>query len=143
MIKKIFFLSFLVFAIGTSACSVVAQKSGDNASQGSNEEYIKGSWRLNGELPPGNSGHTFHWFLEYTFSSDGTYLLSGYPPLLQKGKYRVVKSEEKKLILDLYEQSGNFGTKDKQIEITIDRDNETLKIDGKEGFKNAKRKQDR
>ena len=137
MIKKVLFLSLLVFAIGTSACSVAAQDSNNKVSQVSNEEYIKGAWRLDGELPPGNSGHSFHWFLEYTFNSDGSFMLTGYPPLMQKGKYRAVKEEDEKLILDLYEQNGNFGTKDKRIEVVVDREKKTLKIDGKEGFKQA------
>ena len=137
MIKKVLFLSLLVFAIGTSACSVAAQDSNNKVSQVSNEEYIKGTWRLDGELPPGNSGHSFHWFLEYTFNSDGSFMLTGYPPLMQKGKYRAVKEEDEKLILDLYEQNGNFGTKDKRIEVVVDREKKTLKIDGKEGFKQA------
>ncbi|CAN5819364.1 hypothetical protein BH20ACI4_BH20ACI4_17720 [soil metagenome] len=42
-------------------------------------------------------------------------------------------------MLELYEQSGNFGTEDKQIEIVIDAEKETLKIDGKEGFKRVKK----
>lgn len=55
----------------------------------------------------------------------------GYPPLSQKGKYRIVKTEDNKLTLKLYEQSGNFGTKDKQIEVIIDTENKMLKIDSK------------
>jgi hypothetical protein len=140
MIKEILFLWFLALAIGTSACDVTAQNSNNHVSQENNEEYIWGTWRLDGELPPNNTGHGFHWFLEYTFSSDGKFLLTGYPPLMQKGKYRIVKSEDNKLTLDLYEQSGNFGTKDKEIEIVVDIEKETLKIDGKEGFKPVKKK---
>ena len=143
MIKKVLFLLFLVMAIGTSACSIAAQDSNNKVSQVSDEEYIKGTWRLNGELPPNNTGHGFHWFLEYTFSKDGTFMLTGYPPLMQKGKYRVVKSEDDKLTIELYEQGGNFGTKDKQIEIVVDREKKSLKIDGKEGFVNNEGADDR
>ena len=138
MIKKVLVLLFLAMAIGTSACSVAAQDSSNKGSQVSNEEYIKGTWRLNGELPPNNTGHPFHWFLEYTFNSDGSFMLTGYPPLMQKGKYRVVKSEDDKLTLELYEQSGDFGTKDKRFEIDLDRKKGVLSIDGKDGFRPAK-----
>jgi hypothetical protein len=100
MLKKVLFLMFLAFAVGTSACSVAAQDSNNKGSQESNEEYILGTWRLNGELPPNNTGHGFHWFLEYTFNADGTFMLTGYPPLMQKGKYGVVKSEDT-ITLDL------------------------------------------
>jgi hypothetical protein len=129
--------SFLIFAIITSACSVAAQSNKDSAPK--DEDLIIGRWRLDGELPPGNSGHSFHWFLEYAFNDDGTFMLTGYPPLMQKGKYRIVKREENKLTLDLYEQSGNFGDKDKQIEILVDKEKDTLKIDGKEGFRRGKK----
>jgi hypothetical protein len=57
---------------------------------------------------------------------------------MQKGKYRIVKSEDAKLTLELYEQSGNFGTKDKTIEIQVDRKKGILNIDGKEGFRRTK-----
>jgi len=110
---------FLFFAIATSACSVAAQSNKEAAPK--NEDFIIGTWRLDGELPPNNSGHSFHWFLEYTFNADGTFMQAGYPPLMQKGKYKNVKSEDNKLTIDLYEQSGNFGDKDKQIEIVIKR----------------------
>jgi hypothetical protein len=140
MIKKVLFLALLAFAIGTSGCTVAAQNSNQKVSEITNEEYIKGTWRLDGELPPNNTGHGFHWFLEYTFNSDGTFLLTGYPPLMQKGKYRVVEDQDNKLTLDLYEQSGNFGTKDKRIEVVIDREKKRLGIDGKEDFKALKKK---
>lgn len=137
MKEKILVVFLLIFAVASSACSVAAQKNDSQPKK--DDESIIGRWHLDGQLPPGNSGHSFHWFLEYTFKDDGTFMLTGYPPLMQKGKYRIVKSEENKLTVDLYEQSGNFGDTDKQIEIVVDKEKETLKIDGKEGFKNAKK----
>ena len=96
-------------------------------------DAIQGTWHLTGTLPPTKSGSTFTWFLEWTFSDD-SFSLTGYPPLGQKGKYRILKQEDNKLTINLYEQSGNFGNKDKQIEIVVNNDNKSLKIDGKEGF---------
>ena len=139
MLKTGLLLAFLMVIVGTSGCSVAAQNSDDKISKVSNEEFIVGTWRLDGELPPNNTGHPFHWFLEYTFSKEGTFMLTGYPPLMQKGKYRVVKSVDEKLTLELYEQSGNFGTKDKTIEVKLDQEKGVLIIDGKEGFKRAKK----
>ena len=138
MKERSLFGFFLFLAIATSACSVAAQSNKETPPK--NEDLIIGTWRLDGELPPGNSGHSFHWFLEYTFNADGSFMQTGYPPLMQKGKYKIIKSEDNKLTLDLYEQSGNFGDKDKQIEIVFDGEKTTLKIDGKEGFKGAKKK---
>ena len=140
MIKTGLLLAVLTLVVGTTACLVAAQDGGKKNSQVSNEEFIIGTWRLDGELPPANGGHGFHWFLEYTFDADGTFILTGYPPLMQKGKYRVVKSDENRLTVDLYEQSGNFGDKNKRIEIVVDREKETLIIDGKEGFKRLEKK---
>jgi hypothetical protein len=142
MKKGFLFVWFFVFVFGLSACSAAAQNGNKDVSQDNVEEYLRGTWRLDGELRNNNSGHPFHWFLEYTFSCDGTFVLTGYPPLSQKGKYRVLSTDEDKLILELYEQSGNFGTKDKQIEIVIDKEKERLRIDGKEGFTHVKKKQD-
>ena len=139
MKKNFLVVGFFLFAIGLSACSALAQDKNKDISKDDPAEYIRGTWRLNGELPPGNSGHSFHWFLEYTFNADGTFMLTGYPPLIQKGKYRVVTSEDGKLAVELYEQSGNFGTKDKQIEIIADKEKDMLKIDGKEGFSRVKK----
>lgn len=113
--------------------------SGSAAAQ-DNEKFIqKAVWRLSGQLPKNNQGHSMAWFLEWTFT-DGKFLLTGYPPLKQEGKYRIVKTEENKLTLELFDQSGNFGTENKQIEIIIDRKNNKLKINGKEGFKPSKAK---
>jgi hypothetical protein len=132
MRKKTLFRLFLIFAIGLSPVlgySVFAQDS---------EKFIQGTWRLEGELPKNESGRTFSWFLEWTFSN-GAFVQTGYPPLRQEGKYRIVKKESSKLTLELYEQTGNFGTENKQIEIVIDKKKKKLKIDGKTGFTRVKK----
>jgi len=139
MKKSVLIVWFFAFVIGLSACSAVAQDNSKDASKENLEDYIRATWRLDGELPPNNTGHGFRWFLEYTFSEDGSFMLTGYPPLMQKGKYRVVKTEDDKITLELYEQSGNFGTRDKRIEIQVDRKNDFLNIDSKKGFKRAKK----
>jgi len=47
------------------------------------EKYLQGRWRVEGE----NGGRSR--FLEWTFA-DGNFRQSGYPPLFQEGKYRVL-----------------------------------------------------
>ncbi len=47
------------------------------------------------------------------------------------------------MTLELYEQKGNFGTEDRQIEIVIDRENEKLKIWDAEGFSRIKTKENK
>ncbi|HEY0320233.1 MAG TPA: hypothetical protein VGC66_04615 [Pyrinomonadaceae bacterium] len=95
-----------------------------------NEDFIQGMWRLTGE----NNGHS--WFLEWTFNR-GRFDLKGYPPLAQDGKYRIIKTDGDKLTLELYDQKGNFGTENSQIEVVIDKKKDTLTIKGQGPFKRA------
>ena len=94
---------------------------------------------MTGELPKDKSGRSRVWFLEWTFAG-GKFLQTGYPPIKQEGKYRVVKQSDDKLTLELYEQKGNFGTKDRRVEIVIDEKNERLKIWNQENFSRVENK---
>ena len=93
------------------------------------EQFMQGTWRLTGTNDARHS-----WFLEWTFDQ-GKFNLDGYPPLHQEGKYRVLKEQGNKLTLELYEQQGNFGTANSQIEVVIDKDKDTLKIKDQGPFK--------
>jgi hypothetical protein len=97
----------------------------------SDEQFIQGMWRLEG------SNGRLSWFLEWTFM-DGKFSLHGYPPLYQEGRYRIIKTEDAKLTLELYDQKGNFGTENSQIEIVIDKRKDKLKIKGQEPFSRVK-----
>ena len=88
----------------------------------SNEEFIQGTWRLTGQNDPQHS-----WYLEWTFDH-GKFRLDGYPPLHQSGNYRVLKTEGPKMTLELYEQKGELGTENSQVELVIDRDKGTLTV---------------
>ena len=103
------------------------------------ETFIQGKWRLEGEFPKDKSGRSRVWFLEWTFA-DVTFLQIGYPPIKQEGKYRIIKHVENTLTLELYEQKGNFGTKDRQIEMVIDEKNKRLKIVQQDGFSRVENK---
>ena len=96
----------------------------------SNEDFIQGTWRLTGE----NGGHA--WFLEWTFDR-GRFDLKGYPPLAQYGKYRIIKTDDNKLTLELYDQKGNLGTENSQLEVVVDKKKDTLMIKGQGPFKRA------
>lgn len=93
-----------------------------------NEDFMQGTWRLTGQ----NGG--VGWFLEWTFDR-GTFNLKGYPPLYQEGKYRIIKTDGNKLTLELYDQKGNFGTDNSQIEVVIDKKKDTLTIKAQGPFK--------
>ena len=125
MKKKGLLSLFLIFAVGLMSLPAFAQD---------DEKLIQGTWRLAGTFSKTGKERLRAWFLAWTFS-DGNFQLLGYPPINQKGKYRILKKDGDKLTLELYEQSGTFGKKDKQIEIMIDKEKGTLKIDGRAGFK--------
>jgi hypothetical protein len=95
-----------------------------------NEDFIQGMWRMTGQ------NGMYGWFLEWTFDG-GRFDLKGYPPLAQDGKYRIIKTDGHKLTLELYDQKGNFGTENSQIEVIIDKKKETLSIKGQGPFKRA------
>jgi hypothetical protein len=97
----------------------------------SDEQRIQGTWRLAGS----NGSHA--WFLEWKFEQ-GKFTLIGYPPLSQEGSYRIIKIDGAKLTLELYDQKGNFGTENSQIEIVIDKDKDKLKIKGQGPFTRVK-----
>ena len=97
---------------------------------GENEKLMQGTWRLTG------STGTHGWFLEWTFDQ-GRFNLDGYPPLHQEGKYRVLKEEGAKLTLEFYEQRGNFGTENSQLEVVVDKDKDALTIKGQGPFKRS------
>jgi hypothetical protein len=120
---KMALLAALAFAAAATAAT--AATAADSA-----EQVMQGAWRLTGT----NGAHG--WYLEWTFDH-GKFKLDGYPPLHQEGKYRVVKEEGDKLTLELYEQQGNFGTENSQIEVVVDKDKDALKIKDQGPFKRS------
>lgn len=100
--------------------------------QNSEEKFIQGTWRLEGKNDEQHS-----WMLEWTFDQ-GKFKLVGYPPLYQGGKYRVVKTEDQKMTLEMYDQQGNFGTENSKIEVIPDKSKNTLMIKGQGPFTRVK-----
>ena len=92
------------------------------------EERLHGIWRVAGE----RDGHA--WFLQWKFE-DGTFEQRGYPPVLQKGRYRITKFEGDRLIIELSDQEGTFGTANRTMRIAFDASDEAIAIDGRFGFK--------
>ena len=84
----------------------------------SNEEFIRGAWRIDGYLDQKN--RRGRWYPEWTFE-DGKFKETGYPPLKQSGSYRVLGREKDKLTLELYEQEGTFGSQNSRLEIVVKR----------------------
>lgn len=125
-----FFLMITVCLTQMSACSLMMSEE---------EKYIQGTWRLSGELPNSNKNEPgMAWYLEYTFDK-GKFKQTGYPPITQEGKYKVIKQDGNKLTLELYDQKGTFGTENKQMVVVVEREKNKLTIDGKEGFSRAQK----
>lgn len=106
---------------------LIAKYQNENQTTGENEKYIQGTWRVTGE----NGGRS--WFLEWTFEN-GKFKQTGYPPIIQEGKYRVIGETDNKITLELYEQKGTFGDDTRRIEILIDTKTNQLTISGTRGF---------
>lgn len=104
--------------------------SGIHSPQSENEQFIQGEWRLAGQ----EEGSEHAWLLEWKFDN-GSFRHTGYPPIDQEGKYRIRKDAEELLELELYDQTGTFGSETSVLKIRIGRDNDTLRIDDRSGFK--------
>jgi hypothetical protein len=96
-----------------------------------NEKFIQGKWQLSGNLP---GDRNFSWLLEWEFNN-GTFFQSGYPPIRQEGKYKIIEEREDTIRLKLYKQTGTWGEQDSELDIIIDKENNTLSIQGKANFK--------
>ena len=105
---------------------------GNFARSGQNEIYIQGTWRLAGEHP-GEEGAGSGWMLEWTFEK-GRFRQTGYPPIEQVGRYRVAEETGSRVVLELTDQRGTFGSGDRLIEVVIDREADVISIDGRPGF---------
>ena len=129
------FLLMVVFSllIGFSQAALSSASGAEN----SNEEFIQGTWRIDGYL--NQKERRGRWFQEVTFE-DGKFKWKGYPMFAQSGSYRVLSDEGDKLTLELYEQQGTFGTKNSRLEIIVNRQKDQLKIRNNEPFLRVKPK---
>jgi hypothetical protein len=57
---------------------------------------LAGKWRAAGTLG-GDGGHGMSWYAEYTFRPDGTFLMTGYPPISVEGRVAVTGREDRRL----------------------------------------------
>ena len=104
--------------------------------QSENEKFIQGKWHLSGNVP---GDEDISWFLEWEFD-DGQFTQNGYPPILQKGKYKVIDDKKDNLTLKLYKQKGTWGEEDSELKVFINRKDGTLTIQGKSNFKKLDKK---
>jgi hypothetical protein len=92
------------------------------------DDPLAGTYRAAGDH---GNGHT--WYLQWKFKN-GEFEMRGYPPIFQKGTYRIANAGEGGLSLVLSDQSGNFGAENRTIEVVFGTDG-LIKIDQMAGFR--------
>ena len=127
--KTILLLLFITLGVSFPVASSVKD---------AKDDAIQGIWYLSGQLKDEKGKPGLSWFLEWTFDH-GKFNLNGYPPLHQEGSYRILKTEGNKLTLELYDQKGNFGTDNSQIEIVRQKNRDRLMIKGQGPFTRTKK----
>lgn len=65
---------------------------------------LGGKWRAEGASPPDPNGRRMGWFAEYTFRPDGTFSMTGYPPIAVSGRYKELARESMRVRVRLFEQ---------------------------------------
>jgi major membrane immunogen (membrane-anchored lipoprotein) len=90
-----------------------------------NERFIQGEWQAAGE-----QGSGYAWFIRWKFKQ-GNFVQTGYPPLEQAGKYRVLSEKDDDLELEFFDQSGTFGTNVQRVKIVLDKINRSLLLEGR------------
>ena len=100
------------------------------AGHGDASASLEGTWRAAGDH---GNGHT--WYMQWKFAA-GEFEMQGYPPILQKGRYRIEETSDEKLTIVLFGQSGNFGSEERTIEVIFGPGGEA-KIDQLEGFRRS------
>ena len=95
---------------------------------------LAGRWRASGTVGGGDGhGHGMSWFLEYTFRTDGTFLMTGYPPISVEGKVAVTGRDGNRLHIVLTQRkmgTSDWPDLDKWGELSAD--GKILKYDDKE-----------
>src|SRR5215470_17189406 len=95
---------------------------------------LVGKWRASGVVGGGDGhGHGMSWFLEYTFRAEGTFLMTGYPPISVEGKVAVTAREGNRLRIVLTKRkmgTSDWPDLDKWGELS--KDGKTLRYDEKE-----------
>jgi hypothetical protein len=114
-------------AVSKALDDLIAKYQSAAQTTGENEKFIQGTWRVTGE----NGGYA--WFLEWTFEN-GSFKQTGYPPIIQEGKYKVLSAAGDQITLELYEQKGTFGEEKRELQISINKPAKQLTIAATKGF---------
>ena len=83
---------------------------------------LVGTWRASGTLPS-QKGPGMSWQLEYKLAADGTFQMTGYPPIMVTGKWAVPERDGRKLRIVLTAQkmaSDSWPDRDGWAELSAD-----------------------
>lgn len=67
---------------------------------------------------------------DYTFTPDGHFTISGYPPLQQSGRYHVTDMTKTETTLALTGQKGDFGSTDSTLTLEPSSNPDQMRING-------------
>jgi hypothetical protein len=118
--KRLFIPFILVTLLFLTACTLDP-----------NDKFIQGGWSFVNESGDYRSGST-HVYFVWQFSN-GTFFVQQEvilgKPLVSEGRYRILESEENKIILELFNVQGNYIPEEPyELRIEIDRENDTARI---------------
>lgn len=84
---------------------------------------LVGQWQTTGASPPDSHGRTISYFREYKFAADGTFVMTGYPPIEVKGKWAATAAAKdgKTFSLELTQQKmGGSDWPNKKEDVVLD-----------------------
>jgi hypothetical protein len=70
---------------------------------------LLGKWHASGSLPGKDGAPGMGWQLEYTLAGDGSFKMTGYPPIAVTGRWAVPERDGRKLRIVLTEQKMGGG----------------------------------
>jgi len=66
---------------------------------------LVGKWHASGQVPGDpKHGPGMSWQVDYDFRPDGTFVMTGYPPISVTGKLKIVAREKERLHVVLYDR---------------------------------------
>lgn len=108
--------------IGSFVLSLLVELAGQPA-------VLVGQWQTTGASPPDSQGRTISYFREYKFAADGTFVMTGYPPIEVKGKWAATAAKDGKTYsLELTQQKmGGSDWPNKKEDVVVESGGDKLK----------------
>lgn len=92
------------------------------------EDFIQGKW-YRGDLHFADEWYFDRGRFEHVFS------LTASNPVLQNGRYQVLEVRDDGLIIELFDVSASFGDERRDIKVTIDWENDSIRIMGRDYYR--------